>query len=213
MLLEDYISLLESPDSVTADDIPDLQALVRYAPYCQSANLLLLNALHKAHDTNYEAFLPKAVCYASTPREAWQLLHPKEIIRKAPVAQGDYFSFVTQLETLAEQTGTTFLELAKRFQTSRQQITHGQSSSNSLPAHEVETSFMASLSEQTNGEQRTAHGDSNDTILAKLQAQYAENLRNPKKSIYFADQMRFLEKAIELRKAQNNTNKSTNTNN
>ncbi len=123
MLLEDYISLLESPDSVSANDIADLQALVGYAPYCQSANLLLLNALHKAQDTNYEAFLPKAVCYSSTPREAWQLLHPQEIIRKAPVAQGDYFSFVSQLENLAEQTGTTFLELAKRFQASRQQIT------------------------------------------------------------------------------------------
>ncbi len=202
MLLEDYISLLESPDSVSANDIADLQALVGYAPYCQSANLLLLNALHKAQDTNYEAFLPKAVCYAS-PREAWELLHPKEIIRRASVAQGDYFSFVNQLEAIAEQTGTTFLELAKRFQASRQQITQP-----------VETcQRCVSPTKQTNGEQRMAHGDSNDIILAKLQAQYAENLRNPKKSIYFADQMRFLEKAIELRKAQNNTNKPTNMNN
>ncbi len=194
MLLEDYISLLESPDSVSADDIADLQALISYAPYCRSANLLLLSALHKAHDTTYEAFLPKAVCYVSTPREAWQLLHPKEIIRKAHLAQGDYFSFIDQLETLAEQTGTTFLELAKRFQLSRQQI-----------MQPLETPYIASLAEQTNGEQRTANNTPNDTILEKLKAQHAENLRNPKKSIYFADQMRFLEKAIALREAQKQT--------
>ncbi len=202
MLLEDYISLLESPDSVSADEIADLQALISYAPYCQSANLLLLYALHKAHDTSYEAFLPKAVCYAASPREAWQLLHPKEIIRKATIAQGDYFSFVNQLETIAEQTGQTFLELAKRFQESRRAI--------SAVSHSPLAVRQVTNAEQLtpNGEQRTANDAQNDIILAKLQAQYDENLRNPKKSIYFADQMRFLEKAMALREAHNQQNKT-----
>ncbi len=198
MLLEDYISLLESPDSVSADDIADLQALISYAPYCQSANLLLLKALHKAHDTNYEAFLPKAVCYATSSREAWQLLHPKEIIRKAGMAQGDYFSFVNQLETIAEQTGQSFLELAKRFQESRRLMTQTTSRDSIYGVsrdNEVATPLTHASEENITPQ--------NDTILEKLQAQYAENLRNPKKSIYFADQMRFLEKAMALREAQN----------
>ncbi len=190
MLLEDYISLLESPDSVSADDIADLQALVSYAPYCQSANLLLLKALYKAHDTSYEAFLPKAVCYATSPREAWRLLHPKEITRKATMAQGDYFAFVNQLETIAEQTGQTFLELAKRFQESRRLMTQTTSRD---AIHRVSEREVV---------------PQNDIILDKLQAQYDENLRNPKKSIYFADQMRFLEKAMALREAHNQQNKT-----
>ncbi len=198
MLLEDYISLLESPDSVSADDIADLQALISYAPYCQSANLLLLNALHKAHDTSYEAYLPKAVCYAASPREAWQLLHPKEIIRKANMAQGDYFSFVNQLETIAEQTGQTFLELAKRFQESRRAVCAVRDEEYGMRGEECGMRSAESAS-------RTPQ---NDTILEKLQAQYDENLRNPKKSIYFADQMRFLEKAMALREAHNQQNKT-----
>ncbi len=203
MLLEDYISLLESPDSVSADDIADLQALISYAPYCQSANLLLLNALHKAHDTSYEAFLPKAVCYAASPREAWQLLHPKEIIRKATIAQGDYFAFVNQLETIAEQTGQSFLELAKRFQESRRLIV--QATSRDSIYGVSRDNEVATPSTHVSEENITPQ---NDTILQKLQAQYDENLRNPKKSIYFADQMRFLEKAMALREAQKRQNKT-----
>ncbi len=195
MTLEDYISLLESPDSVSGDDIADLQALISYAPYCQSANLLLLKALHKTHDTGYEAFLPKAVCYASSPRTAWHLLHPKEIIRKANIAQGDYFSFVNQLEAIAEQTGQTFLELAKRFQESRRLAFDGSHSPSDV-GREVQS---------PKEEQCPAKDTSKDTILEKLRAQHAENLRNPKKSIYFADQMRFLERAIALREAQHNS--------
>ncbi len=197
MLLEDYISLLESPDSVSADDIADLQALISYAPYCQSANLLLLKALYKAHDTSYEAFLPKAVCYATSPREAWRLLHPKEITRKATMAQGDYFAFVNQLETIAEQTGQTFLELAKRFQESRRLMTQTTSRDaihRVSPNNEAETPSI--------NHPLSTNNPPKDEILQKLQAQYDENLRNPKKSIYFADQMRFLEKAMALREAQ-----------
>ncbi len=201
MLLEDYISLLESPDSVSADDIADLQALISYAPYCQSANLLLLNAFHKAYDTSYAAFLPKAVCYAASPREAWRLLHPKEILRKANIAQDDYFSFVHQLETIAEQTGLTFLELAKRFQESRRAVCEVRTVE--VKQQDTGDEVIETESRISNVE-NASYSPQNDTILEKLRAQYAENLRNPKKSIYFADQMRFLEKAIALREAQIN---------
>ncbi len=189
MVLEDYIALLEAPDSISSEDVADLQAMLSYAPYCQSANILLAYAMFKGHDTSFSTFLPKAVLHAPAPREAWYILHPKAIVRKAVMhSQGDYFSFVNHMQQVAAQTGTSFLELAQKFQESRQGMLQQQ--------EEQKSEIIEILPEEK------VTLIKNDPILQNLIALRDENLRNPKKSIYFADQIRFLDKAIALREAK-----------
>ncbi len=183
MLLEDYIGLLESPDTVSQEDIDDLKALVSYAPYCGSANMLLANALYKSHDTSYESFLGRAVYYAEAPEMLWHLLHPQAIVRKVAVGDSDYFSFMSQMENVAQKSGQSFLELARKFQESRRAMQLDAKKPIVTEKNEIE-SYKT---------------EKNDPILQKLIALREENLHNSKKSVYFADQMRFIEKAIELR--------------
>ncbi|HCS87976.1 MAG TPA: hypothetical protein DIW30_06150 [Bacteroidales bacterium] len=196
MTIEDYLLLLESPESVDESAIDDLKAMLRYAPYCSSAQVLLLKALHRSHDTNYASHLHRAVLYAHSNEQLYFLLHPKEIIRQADSAYGDYFSFVKQLQEKADETGQSFHDLALKFQQARLAYI----TPRGKKAASVETFSQAgSIDEkpiltEENARQCIQKRD----YRTALEILRALNLHNPKKSSYFADQIAFLEKAIAL---------------
>ena len=196
MTIEDYLLLLESPESVDESAIDDLKAMLRYAPYCSSAQILLLKAMHRSHDTNYAAQLHRATLYAHSNEQLYFLLHPKEIIRQANSAYGDYFSFVRQLQEKADETGQSFHDLALKFQQARlAYIKPTEKKTEQMERLErVETRFDESLLTEENA-RRCIQKHDYRTALEILQAL---NLHNPKKSSYFADQIAFLEKAIAL---------------
>ena len=120
MTKEDYIDLLQSPDSVAAEDIEALQALLGYAPYCTSARMLLLKALHRTRDVSFQAELPKTVMFARNPEQVYYLLYPEKVTRKAMQNQGDYFAFVNKMQQEADKQGASFSELAEKFKKARE---------------------------------------------------------------------------------------------
>ncbi|MBR1785687.1 MAG: hypothetical protein IJ756_00780 [Paludibacteraceae bacterium] len=120
MTKEDYIELLQSPDSVMGEDIEALRALLTYAPYSASARILLLKALHRTNDIMWKTELPKTVMYARRPEDVYYILYPEKVTRKALQSSGDYFTFVSKMQQEADRQGTSFSELAEKFKKARQ---------------------------------------------------------------------------------------------
>ncbi len=120
MTKEDYIDLLQSPDSVMGEDIEALRALLTYAPYSTSARMLLLKALHRTNDIMWKTELPKTVMYARRPEDVYYILYPEKVTRKALQSSGDYFTFVSKMQQEADRQGTSFSELAEKFKKARQ---------------------------------------------------------------------------------------------
>ena len=120
MTKEDYIELLQSPDSVMGEDIEALRALLTYAPYSASARILLLKALHRTNDIMWKTELPKTVMYARRPEDVYYILSPEKVTRKALQSSGDYFTFVSKMQQEADRQGTSFSELAEKFKKARQ---------------------------------------------------------------------------------------------
>jgi|GEM_PF-2720342 len=120
MTKEDYIELLQSPDSVMGEDIEALRALLTYAPYSASARMLLLKALHRTNDIMWKTELPKTVMYARRPENVYYILYPEKVTRKALQSSGDYFTFVSKMQQEADRQGTSFSELAEKFKKARQ---------------------------------------------------------------------------------------------
>ncbi len=196
MTLEEYLSLLESPETVDEGAIDDLQALLRYAPYCSSARILLLKAFHRSHNTNYNAELPKTVLYAHSNEQLYFLLHPKEVIRQVGGTGSDYFSFIEQLQAKAEQTGESFHDLALKFQQARMAYLQ-QSQRTPVAQKEKDAKAEPEMSEERARECIQKHD-----YQGALEILRVLHLHSPKKSSYFADQIAFLEKAVALQAEQ-----------
>lgn len=121
MNLEEYISLLESPASVDASHIEDLRALLRYAPYCASARLLLLKALYDSGSSDYQSELERAMLAVPPQTSVYFLLNPKKVKRSkrsyrgAGSAAQSYFEMIEHMQSVAEQSGLSFEEITKRY--------------------------------------------------------------------------------------------------
>lgn len=127
MNLEEYTALLESPLSVEKEDLPALQNLLKYAPYCVSARLLLLKGLFE-HDQQVEANrqLQRAILAAPPEVSVYFLLNPKKIKRPktANTPKGEimlsYFELIDRMQEVSQKTGVSFEELAQRYLEARQ---------------------------------------------------------------------------------------------
>lgn len=200
MTIEEYLLLLESPETVDESAIEDLQSLLQYAPYCSSARMLLLKAYHRSHDTNYATQLPRTALYAQSNEQLYFLLHPKKIIRQMNASSDDYFSFIQQLQEKAERTGMSFQELALKFQQARLSYTQSSDAvgkSEPSPPVELSKDKQPTMTEETARLCIQKHD-----YRAALHILRELHLHNPKKSSYFADQIAFLERAIALQDAE-----------
>lgn len=208
MTLEDYLILLESPETADASHIPDLEAMLQYAPYCSSAQILLLKALHRSHDTNFAARLPLAVLHAHSNQEVYFLLHPKTILRQARATGDDWFSLVARLETMSRQTGESFEQLALKLRQARLGLlaTDSKAATPAPPARtgihpaEVPDTLPVAMPDHnalpTEADAKQYIKEHNYT--AALEILRRLHLHNPKKSRYFADQIAFLEKVVAM---------------
>ena len=143
MLLEDYIQLLEDPMSADEEAIAPLRAMLSYAPYCASAQLLLLRALYSAgqrKETNIQ--LQKALLYAPPEVSVYFLLREqsrpntakRNDRKQTSVKSGDsiqdrqhslsYFEMIEKMTATAKRTGISMEELTKRLIETRKYVTY-----------------------------------------------------------------------------------------
>lgn len=190
MNLEEYIYLLENPETVDETHIGDLKAMLQYAPYCAPTRLLLLKALYKTNDISYGAELPKTAMYASSPRALYFLLNGQErkAIRRTN-NNGDYFAMMDTLEKTGRSTNQSLQELAAQLKQARLQL----QAPTPQPTRQAKSTMPA----------KPTYTISEDTVKIFIkEKRYKEaieilqklSLNNPKKKSIFADQIRFLEK-------------------
>lgn len=125
MDLEEYTQLLESPTSVDASQAEALRDLLKYAPYCASARLLLLKAQYdeqkEGHPVSARDF-DRAMLAVPPQTSIYLFLHPRKIKRsqRAYKRYGEshtqsYFDMIEKMQEVAEQNGLSFDEIRKRY--------------------------------------------------------------------------------------------------
>jgi len=217
MTHDDFITIVRMPGKVKPEFNTDLKELVDRYPYFVTTRLLYVKSLQQSHSIHYAANLKIASIYCNSRRWFYYFLHPEKMLSTEPYQRtksgkstGDYFDMITMIETEGGDTKQSLKNLADRLKSARamvipplvkpleksitpkevkipeKEIPHVIS-----PPEEIKTVVTLEITESNAKKLIIAHKYKDAIEILR-----ALNLNNPKKSVYFADQIRFLEKVI-----------------
>lgn len=192
MNTESFIHLAADPFQVEAIHEPELRAWAEKYPFFSQARVMWLKAAQQASEGSLnDDELEQTALHVSDLRWLFfylypemQLLREETVHRRTDRFSGSYFDILTAASADGEDEGKSLRKIAQRLKESRAMIQKTETSEAGSP--EVDQ-----LEEQARLMIHEARYAEAIEILKQL------NLINPKKSIYFADQIRFLEKIIE----------------
>jgi hypothetical protein len=219
MTHDDFLAIVKQPETVKAEYETDLKELTDRYPYFVSAKLLLVKALQQSHSIHYAANLRVASIYCYNRRWLYYYLHPEKLLSTEPYqrirtgkSSGDYFDMINTIELEGGDTKQSLKNLADRLKSARAMVLSPSVQSSKKPIEstgkDVRTNDVQKSREELNPEDLKLVTDKeiSESNAKKLirEHKYKEaieilttlNLNNPKKSVYFADQIRFLEKVI-----------------
>jgi hypothetical protein len=214
MTQADFISLLQHPESIQSEHISDLKDLVENYPFFSQARMLYLKALQVSGSIHFERAIKTAAVYTSQRRWFYHFLYPeifaKEVYRRSEKGKptGSYFDLLNVIEKEGGDSGQTLKNLADQLKKARAMVMENPPVSEkdepvlkkeSIQSSEVQAEYFAveMISEQEISEESVKQLIKNRKYPEALEILKKLNLNNPKKSVYFADQIRFLEKVIE----------------
>ena len=215
MTNQEFTTLLKNPELVKADDVPQLKEFVEVYPYFVPTRMLYLRALQKSNSIHFGNELSHAVLHAHDRRWLYYFVYPekKKENEQKYVRQeknsGGYFGMLNAVEQDGKDINQSLKTLAERLKRARSE---NFSETNAKPKES--TVPRINIAENQELEKQTKNLLDNaltkDNYMEKIKLlisgkKYSEalailkelNLNNPKKSIYFADQIRFLEKIID----------------
>ncbi|MFZ4581983.1 MAG: hypothetical protein ACOYM7_04950 [Paludibacter sp.] len=225
MTTEKFISLLKHPEDCTLDILPDIKELSEQYPYFAHAHILLAKIKHNINDIQSTAYTNKASIYTAEKSNLFYYIYPTAAILAEPQRierdthqSGNYFEMIEKVETAGGDTKQSLKSLAERLKASREAF-QGK-------AKEEKTVYL--IAPEPNQEERKSIQiptpdyfvieDKPSILEDQITEEYAKkliidkkyteaivilnqlNLIYPKKSIYFADQIRFLEKILVNKK-------------
>jgi len=216
MTHEEFISLVKQPETVTAKHVSDLQEMVERYPYFAPAQLFFAKALQESNSIHFGANLKKVSLYSSSRRWLYYYLHPEKKLSNQPYrrerngkSSGEYFDMINGVESEGGDTKQSLKNLAERLKSARAvvnlpaQLKTGIKVENEPTAvKEITVEKAVSVDYFSIVEPEISETNAKKLIIDKKYREAVEilrqlNLNNPKKSVYFADQIRFLEKVIE----------------
>ncbi|MCE5331333.1 MAG: hypothetical protein LLF95_04225 [Bacteroidales bacterium] len=224
MTHDEFISIVKQPESVSAGHVADLKEMIEYYPYFVQPRILLAKASLNAKNIHAQSYINQAALYCSDRRWLYYYLYPDKKISKdtyrydrVPKYSGNYFDLINFVESEEGETKQSLKNLAERLKSARALV--GRKPDESTVKEIVKTESIAStvliplpdyfvlndnISEQG---MEISEEYAKKLIKEKKFREAIEilkklNLINPKKSIYFADQIRFLEKALLNSKKQ-----------
>ena len=217
MTHEDFISIVRLPEKVKPEYNPDLKELVDRYPYFVTTRLLYVKSLQQSHSIHFASNLKVASIYCNSRRWFYNFLHPEKMLSTEPYqrtksgkSSGDYFDMITMIETEGGDTKQSLKNLAERLKSARAMVITPvvKPLVKSIPTIEPMIQLKEVLTESSAPDEiKTAitleitESNAKKLIIAHkykdaIEILRALNLNNPKKSVYFADQIRFLEKVI-----------------
>ena len=223
MTSNDFTKLLKHPQAAKPTETQHLRELADAYPYFVPARMLYLRALKQADSIHFENVLNQTALYAHDRRWLYYFVYPEkkpEIVKynRSEKNTGDYFGMLNAVEQEGKDIGQSLKALAERLRKARLDIASEQKTEQKTEQKAItENRQNISEAKKTNAEslksQKVLDGITTENYSEKLKILMQEqkyeraleilmqlNLNNPKKSRYFADQIRFLEKIIENKK-------------
>ena len=218
MTYDDFIDKIQQPDMLTGEQVPVLKELVNQYPYFSIGRWLYLKALYNSNSIYYGNELKRTAVQSSSRRNLYFFIHPEELKtdgkkERSGNSSGSYFDMLGAIEDKGENNQNTLRLLAERLKAAREMLQPDNSEKETKT--EISDSLNVEISPDLSIEKK-------DQITGKLSGKSPEeleleakkyikakkykealeilkelNFNNPKKSIYFADQIRFLEKIIQ----------------
>lgn len=214
MTKEEFLLFVKNPNNIAPENTDNLKEIVTYYPFFAQAQIMYAKSLVVSHSTHANRHLRVATLYSSDKHWLFYYLYPErkplgETHQHERVAryQGNYFDFLENAGSNESEINLSLKNLAERLKQARQMVLHDNEENNekktelndkkipkvefSLPDYYANEPKNEEISEEQAkkliGEKKYAEAIK---ILKKL------NLINPKKSVYFADQIQFLEKVL-----------------
>ncbi len=225
MTYEEFIEFIKFPDHLMVENIFDLKELVNRYPFFVPARMLYVKALQLSNSIHLEQNIKNAVVYCSDRKWLYDFLFSsrKESLKSSPRPErknltGSYFDLLemtSDKQTISKQ---SLKELAEQLKAARSLIIEKSPSKEQKNQRPLNIETTKVNKEKNNFQEKVANEQnlsSYNQITTEEKVKklvkgknYEEavkilkelNLNNPEKSIYFADQIRFLEKVIEYLK-------------
>ena len=225
MTYDAFISLIQQPETVREEHLYDLREISDQYPYFIQARILLIKTLYLSNNIRFEADLKLAATYSTNRKKLYYYIFPEQKLATEPYrrestgkSSGDYFELIERIEKQGSDTRQSLQLLAERLKSARTMVVGSQpqkpvKSVSSIAADTINVD--SEVADELSLPQRKANvfnheknKDESDVKILIKQHKYPEaieilkvlNLNNPKKSVYFADQIRFLEKVISITK-------------
>lgn len=214
MTTNDLMNLVAHPEDVEGGFAADLKELVDKYPYFYQARLLWLKSLQKTESIHFELQLQQTALYTSDQRWLYFYLYPeRKVLQETHVRDakfsGSYFDLLDAAEADGEDSRLSLRMIAERLKASRTMLLSELKPETQEKQVKVLTSDPSKINVpvvdyfhfEESSDPVKLEEKSKQLIKEKKYRQAIEilnqlNLINPKKSIYFADQIRFLEKII-----------------
>ena len=206
----EFTTLLKSPQSLKSEQASSLKELIDAYPYFAPARMLYLHALQQSSSIHFENTLNHSSLYVRDRRWLYYFIYPEKNIECRPEYvrseknTGDYFGILKTVECEGKDVNQSLKVLAERLKQARldtitepnfeQEKEDGnkQPAINNVQKREQAANFTEEdYTEKVKQLMREKKYGQALKVLKEL------NLNNPKKSIYFADQIRFLEKILD----------------
>ncbi|MDX9747461.1 MAG: hypothetical protein RBT57_03070 [Paludibacter sp.] len=192
MTTDGFLKLVADIHSVSAEHEPKLREWVRRYPYFTQNRIMWLKAsmLATGGKLNDED-LEMTALHSNDLRRLFFYLYPEMelmpeqiVFRRNDRFSGSYFDILNAAKSDGEDPDASLKKIAQRLKESRSMLQKSETKAENQPK-------VDQLEEQVKLLIQESRYREAIEILQQL------NLINPKKSIYFADQIRFLEKIIE----------------
>jgi len=216
MTSNDFIQLLKRPQAANTAEIQQLKELIDAFPYFTPARMLYLRGLKQTNSLYFEHTLQQVALQVPDRRRLYYYIYPEQKseqkkYRRAEKHTGDYFGMLEAVEQEGKDIGQSLKLLAERLRKARLDIVSEQNKQQTAKKLDKQELFEKK-NKVSDDDLLILHNVTIENYPEKLKILMQEqnhelayriltqlNLNNPKKSRYFADQIRFLEKVIEIK--------------
>ncbi len=209
MTYDQFIKYIRHPDTLKNCQPEELKKLADKYPFFKIPKWLYLNSLHMSGSIYFGEELKKTALYAADRRKLYYYIYPdespvNELSVQRNESTGGYFDMISKLDRKGENNRTSLRLLAEKLKAARDTLKSDdqqpQQSHINVKNEPVENEKIQNLTENDKFEEKEKQAK--QLIREKKFSEAVKileelNLINPKKSIYFADQIRFLKKIIQ----------------
>jgi hypothetical protein len=206
---EEFINLVRQPDKLKPEQIAELREITELYPSFVQARILYVKALQQSKSIHFETNLKLVSLYSNNRRSLYYFFNPEKKLSNEPYqrirsgkSHGDYFDMIENIEREGGDARQSLKNLAQRLKSARAMVVNAAVQVKNKPEKpENKVVIESDINDLEQKEVEITEIAAKNLIRERKYIEAIEilkrlNLNNPKKSVYFADQIRFLEKVI-----------------